>query len=60
MANTTVYLKCDRNVEVQSEDVFMTDVGSLRCADGTAAARLKALRCTISAGKTPGAASSAP
>ncbi len=44
MANTTVYLKCDRNVEVQSEDVFMTDVGSLRCADGTAAARLKALK----------------
>ncbi len=44
MANATVYLKCDRNVEVQSEDVFMTDVGALRCADGTTAARLKALK----------------
>ena len=44
MGNTTVYLKCDRNVEVQSEDVFMTDVGSLRCADPAAAAKLKALK----------------
>ncbi len=44
MANVTVYLKCDRNVEVQSEDVFMTDVGSLRCADKVTAAKLKALK----------------
>ena len=44
MANATVYLKCDRNVEVQSEDVFMTDIGSLRCADSTVAAKLKALK----------------
>jgi len=60
MANVTVYLKCDRNVEVQSEDVFMTDLGALRCADTVAAAKLKALkvhhfgknapsRCVISA-----------
>lgn len=44
MSNVTVYLKCDRNVEVQSEDVFMTDVGSVRCADAVAAAKLKALK----------------
>ena len=44
MQNTTVYLKCDRNVEVQSQDVFMTDVGTLRCQDSVAAARLKALK----------------
>ena len=44
MANATVYLKCDRNVEVQSEDVFMTDIGSLRCADTVIAAKLKALK----------------
>lgn len=60
MANTEVYLKCDRNVEVQSEDVFMTDIGSLRCADSVVEAKLKALkvhhfgksdakRCVISA-----------
>lgn len=44
MSNVTVYLKCDRNVEVQSEDVFMTDVGTLRCADKIIAAKLKALK----------------
>lgn len=44
MANATIYLKCDRNVEVQSEDVYMTDVGSLRCADQTVAAKVKALK----------------
>lgn len=44
MANAAVYLKCERNVEVQTEDVFMTDVGSLRCADPVIAAKLKALK----------------
>ncbi|WP_251205141.1 stage V sporulation protein AA [Acetatifactor aquisgranensis] len=44
MANVTVYLKCDRNVEVRSEDVFLSDVGSLRCIDSVIAARLKALK----------------
>lgn len=44
MANVTVYLKCDRNVEVQSEDVFLTDLGALRCADTVVSARLKALK----------------
>lgn len=44
MANVTVYLKCDRNVEVQSEDVYMSDVGSLRCADTVVSAKLKALK----------------
>ena len=44
MANATVYLKCDRNVEVQSEDVFLTDVGSLRCADPVISAKLKAVK----------------
>lgn len=60
MSELSVYLKCERNVEVQSEDVFMSDVGELRCSDKTAAAKLKALkvhrfkkdgakRCVISA-----------
>ncbi|MCM1026002.1 MAG: stage V sporulation protein AA [Roseburia sp.] len=60
MQNTTVYLKCERNIEVQSEDVFLSDLGTLRCADSALSARLKALkvhhfrkddcrRCVISA-----------
>ncbi len=44
MANVTVYLKCERNVEVPSEDVHMTDLGSLRCADPVVSAKLKALK----------------
>ena len=44
MPNTTVYIKCDRNVEVQSEDVFMTDLGTLRCADPVASAKLSSLK----------------
>ncbi len=44
MSNVTVYIKCDRNVEVQAPDVFMKDVGSLRCADNVISAKLKALK----------------
>lgn len=44
MSNVTVYIKCDRNVEVQSQDVFMTDIGTLRCADSVVSAKLKALK----------------
>lgn len=44
MGNVNVYLKCDRNVEVQSEDVYLSDVGALRCADTAVAAKLKALK----------------
>ncbi len=44
MTNLMVYLKCDRNVEVGTEDVFLSDLGALRCADTVAAAKLKALK----------------
>ena len=44
MANTTVYLKCDRNVEVQSQDAFLSDLGQLRCIDSHIAAKCKAIK----------------
>ena len=44
MQNVTVYLKCDRDVEVQSSDVFLSDVASLRCADANVSAKCKALK----------------
>ncbi len=44
MANATVYLKCERNVEVQSPDVYLKDVASLRCMDRQISAKLKALK----------------
>lgn len=42
--NATVYLKCDRNVEVQSEDVLMKDLGEVYCADKNVQARCRSLR----------------
>lgn len=44
MQNKTVYLKCERNVEVMSQDVFMSDVGTIRCLDGVLSAKIKALK----------------
>ena len=60
MSGVTVYVKCDRNVEVQTQDAYMKDIASLRCQDETISAKLKALkvhhfttdgpkRCVISA-----------
>lgn len=42
--NVTVYLKCDRSVEVQSEDVFLKDLANVRCMDGTVSAKMKAIK----------------
>lgn len=44
MSQTTVYLKCSRNAEVASPDVFLTDIAALRCADSTISAKLKSLK----------------
>lgn len=44
MSQTTVYLKCTRNAEVASPDVFLTDIAALRCADNTINAKLKSLK----------------
>lgn len=42
--NATVYLKCDRSVEVQAQDVYLRDVGSVRCMDAVISAKMKALK----------------
>ncbi|MBQ2803510.1 MAG: stage V sporulation protein AA [Lachnospiraceae bacterium] len=39
-----VYFKGERYVEVQSTDVFLKDMGSIRCADKELADRLKAIK----------------
>lgn len=53
MSNLTVYLKCNRNVEVQSPDVCLKDLGSLRCSDSAVSARLKSLKVHRFGEKTP-------
>jgi len=44
MQNKTVYLKCERNVEVQSQDVFLSDVGKIRCSDQMLSAKFRAMK----------------
>ncbi|MBD5460180.1 MAG: stage V sporulation protein AA [Lachnospiraceae bacterium] len=44
MAETIIYLKLERNIEVQSEDVFLSDAASVQCADTAAAAKAKAVK----------------
>lgn len=44
MQNREVYLKCERNTEVKSPDVFLSDVGTIRCQDAVVSAKLKAIK----------------
>ena len=53
MQNKTAYLKCERNVEVQSQDVFMSDIGTIRCSDGVLSAKIKALKVHHFAADSP-------
>ncbi len=42
--NTTIYLKAEQNVEVQTPEVCVRDIATLTCADPHVLARAKALR----------------
>ncbi len=44
MTNTIVYLKAERNTEVQSEDVFLKDISSVRCANSQIEAKVKSIK----------------
>lgn len=44
MANETVYLMAERNTEVQSEDVFLKDVASVRCANPQVEAKVRSIK----------------
>lgn len=44
MSNVAVYLKCNRNVEVQCQDVHLKDLGEIQCQDATVTAKLKSIR----------------
>lgn len=44
MANEIVYLKAERNTEVQSEDVFLKDVASVRCANSQIEAKVRCIK----------------
>ena len=44
MSDITVYLKCNRSIEVQSQDVFAKDLGSIWCSDKAVNAKVKSLK----------------
>lgn len=44
MSNITVYLKAERNTEIQSEEVFLKDVAKIRCANPHIEAKVKAIK----------------
>lgn len=44
MANEIVYLKAERNIEVQREDVFLSDAASVRCANPQIEAKAKSIK----------------
>ena len=44
MAQTTVYVKAERNTQMQTDDLFLKDIASLYCDDKTVLAKAKAIR----------------
>lgn len=43
-ASTTVYLKCERNIEVRGQDVFLKDLGEIHCTDPVTLAKCRSLK----------------
>lgn len=43
-SNATIYLKAEQNVELQSQDVYVKDLGSLTCSDPHILAKVKAIK----------------
>lgn len=44
MPNETVYLKAERNTELQTKDVFLKDIAKVRCANPHTEAKVKAIK----------------
>lgn len=42
--SATIYINAEQNVELQSEDVYVKDIGSLSCSDAHVLARVKAIK----------------
>ncbi len=42
--NVTLYLKAEQNIELQSEDVFLKDIGKLTCTDAAVLAKVKTIK----------------
>lgn len=43
-SNATLYLKAEQNVELQSEDVYVKDIGKMTCTDKHILAKVKSIK----------------
>lgn len=43
-SNITIYIKAVQNVELQTENVYVRDIGKLACSDATALAKIKCIK----------------
>jgi len=44
LKSTVLYLKCEKDVETESRDVFLKDIASVTCTDKNVCARCKAIK----------------
>ncbi len=44
MGEIVCYIKLDRNVELEADEVYVKDIGSIRCADKTVSAKVKNIK----------------
>lgn len=44
MSDLIVYLKCERNVETNNDDIYIKDLGNLRCQNKLVSERLKSIK----------------
>ncbi len=42
--NTTIYIKAEQNVELQSDDVYIKDIGKMICSDDKILSRIKTIK----------------
>lgn len=42
--NATLYLKAEQNVELQSDDVYLKDIGKMTCSDAVVLAKIKTIK----------------
>ena len=42
--NVTLYLKAEQNIELQSEDVYIKDIGKITCTDENIMAKVKTIK----------------
>lgn len=52
MDQITLYIKLEKNVEIQADEIFLQDLGTLYCKDDTVVNKCKCLKiCTLPNGK---------